>query len=89
MSDSEASLDRPEVKVVLDDLVAHWFKLTEEGQTDVELPMQWTTFMQGIEVPDRVTVTLLRTVHESEVGVLAPTLNGDFARPINCRWIGR
>lgn len=90
MSDSESFLGRSDVKAALDDLVAHRFQLTEEGQTDAELPDAMDYFHeQGIEVPDGVTVRLLRTIHESDVDVLAPVCNGDFARPINCRWIGK
>ena len=37
MSDSESFLGRSDVKAALDDLVAHRFQLTEEGQTDAEL----------------------------------------------------
>ena len=90
MSDHDNFLDRADVKSALDELVAQRMVLTEGGVGDAELPNAVDHLReQGIDVPQGANVRILRTIHDGEARALAPMCNGERARPVNCRWIGK
>lgn len=90
MSDGESFLDQPEVKSALSDLAAERLEYTAEGRDHEQLPGAAEYLRgQGIMLPAGGAVRLLRTVHENDVKPLSPMCNGERARPVNCRWIGK
>jgi hypothetical protein len=90
VSEHLSFLERPDVKVALDELVAFRMTLTEEGTAEAELPNARAHLRdRGIDVPEGSSVRIVRSVHETNIHPEAPMCNGDRARPVNCHWIGR